>query len=126
MPRTWLAFPALVLSALAGCAETRMISWNGTEGVVALPRDTNCFPTYERDAANRLMAEKCPGGFKIIDEKEVVVNQQTVTSSTGPEKPAQLVSIKLLGGGSETTQTVTTSVNQTEYHIRFRATAPAP
>ena len=96
-----------------------MVSWTGDGGVVAISRNTDVWPCYERTAASRLMAEKCPDGYEIVEESEFVVGQTTTTTSTGGDK-ISLVSVQVGPGGGTPADTVTTTANQTEYRLRFR------
>src|SRR5947209_14583421 len=41
----------------------------------AIPSNTNSWPTYHRKSAEELMAKKCPNGYVIDSEGEVVVGQ---------------------------------------------------
>jgi hypothetical protein len=93
-------FPLLACAALGtGClSNARMIDVRPDGGVVAIPANTNSWPTYNRDAAVKLMAEKCPNGYTIVHEKEVVVGQEVrttnsssmSTSVTAPTKEYQI------------------------------------
>ncbi len=69
----------LILSAVCGCAAIRVVRETPDGGVLALPANTNCWPMYYRDRAEKLMSEKCPGGYR-IDREEFVWN-----GKEGPE-----------------------------------------
>jgi hypothetical protein len=77
-----------------------MLSWTGQEGVVAIPRNTNAWPCYSRTEANKMMDEKCPDGYQIVEEGEVVTGKMAI-SAASPETRPQMV-------------------DSTEYRIKFR------
>jgi len=102
MIRTWLGVPALACLLVGlGCSSARMVSWTGSEGVVALPRDSDVWPCYSRTQANKLMAEKCPGGYEIVEEGEAASGKAVVQP-----------------GGTNAGRTQMT--DSTEYRIKFR------
>ena len=107
MIRSWLrTLPLACLLFGLGCSSARMVSWTGNEGVVAIPRDSDVWPCYSRTAADKLMIEKCPGGYEIIEKGEVVAGKAVLAT-----------------GGTSTTRTQMT--DSTEYRIKFRS-VPAP
>jgi len=72
----WLGVVALCagLTATAcGCNNARMVQWNGTTGVVAIPHNDNAWPDKNREHAEALMKSSCPRGYTILHEHEVVV-----------------------------------------------------
>ena len=102
MLRTRLLTPVLACLLFGlGCSSARMVSWSGNEGVVAIPRDSNVWPCYSRSEANKLMAEKCPNGYQIVEEGEVASGKAVVQP-----------------GGTTTSRTQMTDA--TEYRIKFR------
>ena len=107
MTRSWWTAlaPACLLLGL-GCSSARMVSWDGAEGVVAIPRDTDVWPCYSRTAADKLMAEKCPGGYRVVEAWEVA-SGKTAISTGGPTSRTEM-------GDS------------TEFRIKFRPTGSTP
>jgi hypothetical protein len=95
-------FPLLACALLGtGCLSTtaRFVeNRQGSGGIVAIPSNTNYWPTYHRDAAKKLMAEACPNGYEITTEREVAVGQEVrttnsasmSTSVTAPTKEYQI------------------------------------
>ncbi len=71
----WLGVVALGagLLALCGCNNARMVQWNGSTGVVAIPHNDNAWPDKNREHAEALMTATCPKGYTILHEHEVVV-----------------------------------------------------
>lgn len=61
----------LILSAVGGCANVRVVHEAADGGVIALPMNSNCWPMYYRNRAEKLMSEKCPDGYR-IDREEFV------------------------------------------------------
>src|SRR5262249_38773492 len=59
-----------------GCmSPARYVSVTNDGGIVAIPSNTNYWPTHNRDAAEDLMRKKCPEGYVIDREEEIVVGQ---------------------------------------------------
>jgi hypothetical protein len=131
MSRLRLLLPAAVclLVAVSGCGSARMLSYNADTGtgVVAIPANYNFWPLKYRDDADKLMAQKCPNGYDVVEEKEAVVGQRATTSASTETQQA----IRARGGPLDRTNSssVTTLSDETEYRITFRARAvpkPAP
>jgi hypothetical protein len=77
----------IVLAALplglVGCSDARLVRTDAYGGTVAITRNTNVWPSYERSAAEEMMKQKCPGGYVIDSEREVVVRQEVDPGSHG-------------------------------------------
>jgi hypothetical protein len=98
-----VALAALVLG-LGGCSNARMVTTDTFGGVVAIPRNN----ASNRKAAEELMKEKCPQGYVIDSEREVVIGHTSEQEVSG-----------------NFVRTINHPV--TEYQIRFRAKdAPPP
>ncbi len=133
---------ALVLLGSVGCAGggARLVKCDQDGGIVAIPRNTNCWPDYYRDKAKVLMAQTCPQGYTIVKQEEVVVGQTSRTfSNTDTEAPPAMtfgsekstankdretrsgagVTVPMGETRSRTTQT-TTHEDVTEFRIWFR------
>jgi hypothetical protein len=83
--RRWVGAVALSAALTAGaygCNSARMVQWNGTTGVVAIPHNDNAWPDKNREHAEALMKEKCPHGYAILDEHEVIVGGEVEHSVT--------------------------------------------
>lgn len=111
---------------LAGCASARFIQVDQGGGVIAIPENSNVWPTYYRDKAEALLREKCPRGFDIVREEEVVTGQvaHTDTKTTNSPPPGVLVGGVLavpLGESEQQVQQTTHYRDQTEWRIHFRA-----
>jgi hypothetical protein len=68
---------------LVGCSDARLIRTDPNGGVVAIPRNTNTWPAYNRSAAEELMKQKCPQGYVIDSEREVEVGRRVEADSNG-------------------------------------------
>jgi hypothetical protein len=109
-----------------GCTNARMVRWDGSTGVVAIPHNDNSWPTYNRDHAEALMKEKCPRGYTVVGEEEVVTGQiQHTQVSTDQSGNATLAALHLDSVKTHTNETTTTE-DRKEWRITFRpAGAPA-
>jgi hypothetical protein len=63
--------------SLGGCAGPRFVNMDASGGVVAIPSNSNCWPNYYRDEAIKMIASRCPDGYVIDQEHEVVVGSTT-------------------------------------------------
>jgi hypothetical protein len=111
--RLVLPLAAGLLVAVSGCGTARLIETTPDGGVVAIPSNSNSWPFRYRESAEKLMAQKCPNGYDIVSEREVVVGQRSTTSEltdTAPGDPSR-----------QTTRVVTTTRPETEYRIAFHA-----
>lgn len=122
MFRARLLLPAaLLLAGLTGCSTARFVRSTSDGGVVAIPSNSNYWPFYHRDAAERLMAQKCPNGYEVVEEQEVVVGQKQTTSQTVDR---QNLGAKNGNRERSTASQVTSVADQTEYRITFRSKSP--
>jgi len=129
---TWVMFA--VVAAASGCASpAKDISFDpatGT-GVVAIPDNTDVWPTYNRSQALALIQSRVGPDFEIIEEQTVVIGQTTsndrqVNTQTPSERKRILpteIEMKFI-------RDMTTTRDLTEYRIAYRrkpmAAAPAP
>jgi hypothetical protein len=127
MSRVRLLLPAaLLLVAAVGCGSARLIHTTPDGGVVAIPSNSNAWPNYYREEAEKMMAKKCPNGYDIIEEGEVVVGKKATTSELVDRSSPSNVPP---GQGNVTSVSkITTVSDQTEYRITFRGrdVRPAP
>jgi hypothetical protein len=111
--RLGLPLAVVMLVAVSGCGTARLIETTPDGGVVAIPSNSNYWPVKYRDNAEKLMAQKCPNGYDIVSEKEVVVGEKSTTSELTDVGPG--------GDKSRQMTRVTTTRPETEYRIAFRA-----
>jgi hypothetical protein len=94
----------LSVLALTGCMSARVVSRDPTGGVVAIPENSNSWPTRYHDQAIALIKQDCPD-YAIVREEEVVTG--TVTTDR------------------ESTDTRTRETqNRTEWRITYRKATP--
>ena len=143
-PMLWRigALCAVVLVSGLGCNSARMVRCDATGGTVAMPCNSNTWPYYHRDKAMALMQQKCPNGFEIVSEGEVVTGQvaHTNAQTNTKENPTILLGGKdanasqkpngldafgglaiPIGETKHTTQQTTTYRDVTEWRIDYRA-----
>ena len=112
----------LAMLSLTGCGGARMVQSAPGGGTVAIPSNTNSWPFHYRQEAEKLMAQRCPNGYTIDREEEVVVGQETVNQKQSNTQTQDLYGRKQQTVGSMTStdssNTVTTK-NLTEYRITF-------
>ncbi len=144
MRNSLLIVLAVAAGCLSGCAKARIVEVTPQGGVVAIPSNSNSWPNYYRDQAEELMRERCPDGFEIVEEKEVVTGQVAHTQSNTQRKKspsldlgrvaqddkdpdnhaASLAGLKIPLGPTHTrTETTTNYKDVTEYRIYYRPKA---
>jgi hypothetical protein len=119
--RLVLPAAAVMLVTLSGCGSARLIQSGPDGGVVAIPSNSNYWPMKYRDNAEKLMVQKCPNGYIIVKEEEVVVGQKTTTS----EQTDRITPTGYKDNRDRTmTSSVTSTQAETEFRITFRANQP--
>src|SRR5258708_22635815 len=88
----------LMLAATVGCNSARFVEVRPDGGVVAIPNNSNDWPYHYRDKAKALMRQKCPSGYVIDHEEEVVTGSVTHTDA---ETETQKSPTLLVGGVDE-------------------------
>jgi hypothetical protein len=117
--RLW-ALGVGVLLALAGCTNARLVSTDATGGCVAVPNNSNVWPTFYHDQALALIRQSCPDGYAIDHEEEAVVGQ-TVHATTSTDKAGSPLAAAVgLAPAQDQVNTTTTSTNQTEWRIWYK------
>ncbi len=106
-------FGALVLAAMHGCSQVRVLENAADGGVISIPTNSNQWPTYYRNRAEVLMDRKFPEGYVIVNEQEVVDNP----AARDNRKPNE--DFDYNGAYDKVTH-----YNRKEYHITYRR-APA-
>jgi hypothetical protein len=72
---------AAVVAGLSGCASpARYVNQQGDTGIVAIPADTDIWPTYYRTRALEKIREHVGPNYEIIDQGEVVTGKTTMNS----------------------------------------------
>jgi hypothetical protein len=121
-----LALCAALAAGACGCNSARLVRWDGSSGVVAIPRNDNSWPAYNREHAEALMKEKCPHGYTVVSEEEVVTGQvQHTNVNTDRSGNATLAALHL--DSVKTSTSETTSVeDRKEWRITFRPAEGPP
>jgi hypothetical protein len=117
--RIWggVALCVTLAVGLCGCNSARMVRWDGTSGVVAIPSNDDTWPEHNREHALALMKEKCPQGYTILSEEEVVVGQVQHTQANSDH----------VAPGLRRTTEMTSVEDKKEFRITFcSANAPGP
>ncbi|MBA4190632.1 MAG: hypothetical protein C0467_21815 [Planctomycetaceae bacterium] len=77
MARMFFGVVAL-LASLSGCASSARYVEQGTEsGVVAIPTNTDAWPSYNRTEAISLIQKHLGSNYEIVEEREVVTSRHT-------------------------------------------------
>jgi hypothetical protein len=114
----------LVLLGVAGCQSARFVVADEKGGVVAIPSNTDMWPFKYRSQAEELMARKCPQGYRIVHEEEVVVGQTTVARDSTDSQSYDVTGKKHTPPSTVTTTAATHTTetqDRTEYRITFVA-----
>ena len=112
-----LALLSLAVLLQFGCA-ARQVMKEPDYGVVAIPQNSNRWPTKYRDKADELMVQHFPAGYQILREEEVVVGQTTHYDEEEERADVELIDGLLSVGASDRSGTATTT-DVTEYHIHY-------
>jgi len=108
----------LLFLGLTGCGNTaRYVAATNNDGIIAIPANTDEWPTHYRRDAEKLMQDKCPQGYVIDHEEEVSVG--TVTTHQTKADPDPIKGM-LLGQKVDATEVH----DQKEWHITFHAKEP--
>lgn len=116
------AFVALLAAALAsGCGSSaKYIEKRGDAGVVAIPNNTDAWPSYNRRAALALVEKHVGVNYEILEEREVVVGQSTHNNQQTNVEQTVNREIFFLPAEKQTTTTTTTQRDITEWRIVYR------
>lgn len=121
MSRTAVGVLVVVVSGLSGCASpARVIRQDAASVVVAVPDNTNTWPFYYRDAADRAAAGHIHDPVVTRFERVKVGEQATTMSDTTRR---ELGAHRSFGDVITSTNTVTLS-DQFEYHFEYRSNGP--
>ena len=100
---------AAVLAGLSGCASpARYVETQSDSGVVAIPANTNAWPSYNLNAARALIEKHVGPNYEIVEEREVATGQQVLNNQQ-------------VNGNQSIGQTTTQDL--TEWRIAYRKKA---
>jgi hypothetical protein len=113
------AFLFIVVSAVSGCmGGARFVHKDVAGGTIAIPENTDMWPTYYRSEAIKMIREQHGANVEIVSEGEVVVGQET--------RNDQRTENRKIGPDGKPIGNLTTSINTTsttdkkEYQIQYR------
>jgi len=117
---------AALLAALSGCASpARYVERTGDTGVVAIPANTDSFPSYNRSEAMALIHKHVGGNFEIMEEREVATGKKTFNDQHVNNEQTWNTSNPLLPANKQSVQNTTTTQDVTEWRIAYRKKTPA-
>jgi hypothetical protein len=103
---------AALLAALSGCASpARFVERTPDSGVVAIPANTDVWPSYNRTEAMDLIRKHVGSNFEIVEEKEVPTGKTTVNNQQVNSDPTF---------NRQTMNNTTTTQDMLEWRIAYR------
>ncbi len=116
---------AALVASLAGCASpARYVERTGETGVVAIPANTDSFPSYNRSEAMALIHKHVGANFEILEEREVATGKRTLNDQQVNNEQTWNMSNPLLPANKQTVQNTTTTQDVTEWRIAYRKKVP--
>jgi hypothetical protein len=121
MSRTMLAVLVLIAAGLSGCASpARVIRQDSASVVVAIPDNTNTWPFYYRDEAERAAGDYIHDPVLVTSSRVKIGEQLTNTQDSTRRELG-----KDNKAGEVVSSTNTTAVSDRyEYHLEFRSRGP--
>jgi hypothetical protein len=114
----------LVICGSSGCAsQARFIEQNADSGVVAIPSNTDSWPTYNRRAALALIEKHIGPHYEIVERREVATGTATTNNQNVNNEQTWNSSNPLLPANKQTVTTTTTTRDVTEWRIAYRRKA---
>ncbi len=118
-------FVAVALGA-AGCQSARVVSRTADDGVVAIPANTNDWPTHYQDAGKKIIQAHVGANYEVVEESEVTTGFATTNVQDRQFEPTMNTSNPFLPATRETTTTRTVETPQKEWRIHYRRALPRP
>ena len=119
-------FVVLVAVVAVGCAGPRQVQRTGTEGVIALPTNSDSWPHHHRRTALDMIAQHVGPDYEIVSEQEVVTGHTTINNQKTDREMTFNSAVPFLPAEREKVTTTTTQVPQTEWHIAYRKRLTPP
>jgi hypothetical protein len=127
MRRVFASALLLVSAFCGGCGSSaKYIEKRGDTGVVAIPANTDVWPSYNRRAALELIQKHVGVNYEILEEREVVTGQSTTNNQQTNIEQTVNREIFFLPAEKQTTTTTTTSRDLTEWRIVYRRVPTLP
>jgi hypothetical protein len=98
----------------------RYVQKQSDEGVVAIPSNSNYWPTFNRDQALKLIQDHVGADYEIVKEKSVVSGQVTTTDQQTTETPMPTRNGQTPSGTQTSVSQTTRSADVTEWYIYYR------
>ncbi|HVK16747.1 MAG TPA: hypothetical protein VM533_07340 [Fimbriiglobus sp.] len=123
MSRFLVLAAAVAVASTVGCANARYVQKIDNEGVVAVPANSDAWPSYNRTNALKLIEQHIGPAYEIVEEREIKTG--TATSNVQNTTSEQTINseVPFLPAEKQTTTTTTTAQDLTEYHIHYRRKA---
>jgi hypothetical protein len=122
----------IFVAALSGCASTegvRYVYQDRDFGVIAMPENTDWWPTHYRRHGEKLMDDHFPDGHEIVRAEEVIEGERTMKSEgahsaeVSPQISESLLKVVKFGHSASHSEAETTKVK--ECRIIYRRVGPA-
>ena len=120
MKRFLMLAAAVAVASTVGCANARYVQKVGDEGVVAVPVNSDAWPSYNRTSALKLIEQHVGPGYEIVEEREVKTGTATTNTQNTNREQTFNSEVPFLPAERQTTTTTTTAAAITEYHIHYR------
>ena len=127
--RTRLA--VIFVAALSGCASTdgvRYVYQDRDFGVIAMPENTDWWPTHYRRHGEKLMEDHFPDGHEVVRAEEVIEGERTMktegsnSAEVSPQISESLLKVVKFGHSASQSEAETTKVK--ECRIIYRRVGP--
>ncbi|WZO97587.1 hypothetical protein EP7_004628 [Isosphaeraceae bacterium EP7] len=121
---------AILIPLVVGCGTTKGVRYVYQDkdfGVVAIPENTDHWPTKYRSQADKLMDTHFPGGHEIVRAEEVVEGSRLLTvqgsnvAELAPQLPVDLLKVAKLGHTNSRSQADSLKIK--EARIIYRRSA---
>lgn len=104
----------------------RFVSVDNSAAVVAIPDNSNDWPSYNRKNAEELLHQKFPQGYVIDHEEEVVTGTTTHSTESTEKKGDPTLAALKLSTVEESTHHTTYTTEKKEWRIWCHAADAAP
>jgi hypothetical protein len=114
MKKHWFCsyFGLTLLILATGCASPRIISYDQTSVIVAVPEDTDEFPHYYKTEATKLAKSKIPDA-EFVESSRVKDGKVIQAGATQPVKPSE----------TQKKDGASTDSEKVEYYLEYRSKA---
>jgi hypothetical protein len=125
MKRGGVSALVLALAVAGGCASpAKYIEKRGDSGVIAIPNNTDTWPSHHRREALALIQKHVGPNYEILEEREEVVGQSTHNNQQVNTEDTFNREIPFLPAQKQTITNTTTQRDITEWRIVYRRVDP--